>query len=129
MLATYGVDVLDPAVSCRRVHVLLRRLPPAAREQDQVWSSEASLLAVIADELAQLTYVTLRANGGRPSKPKPIKRPGFAHPEDHRPARRALPAGASAAADGGGDGTRKAGSWADAVAVLAGLPGVVTEDG
>ena len=124
MLATYGVDVLDPAVSCRRVRVLLDRLPPPARQQGQEWSTEAELLATVIDALGQLTYVTLRANGAKCGKPKPVKRPGRGRAvtrDANRTTRDALPAG--------DDGPRRAGSWADAAAILAGLPGVTVAHG
>ena len=77
MLEVYGVDVLDPAVSTRRVAVLLERLPPYARRPGEHWSTEAELLAVLADELAQLTWVTLRAHGAKgATRPRPMPRPG-----------------------------------------------------
>jgi hypothetical protein len=124
MLATYGVDVLDPAVSCRRVRVLLDRLPPAARQQGQEWSTEAELLATVIDALGQLTYVTLRANGAKCGKPKPVKRPSPARRvtrDANRYTHDALPAAQN--------GATRAGSWAEAAAVLAGLPGVTVTHG
>ena len=77
MLEVYGVDVLDPAVSTRRVAVLLERLPPYARRFGEAWSTEAELLAVVSDQLAQLTWVTLRAAGAKnATRPRPLPRPG-----------------------------------------------------
>lgn len=80
MLATYGVDLLDPAVSLRRVHVLVSLLPPGAAsavEDDTAWSVEAHLLAHLGDAVNSLTYVTLKANGAKGAKQPPtIPRPG-----------------------------------------------------
>jgi len=76
MLCAYGVDVLDPAVSLRRVWVLGNRLPPWARAGGEEWSGEMHLLALIADHLANLTYITLQAYGAKGvTKPKAIPRP------------------------------------------------------
>jgi len=121
MLEVYGVDVLDPAVSTRRVAVLLERLPPYARRPGEHWSTEAELLALVADELAQLTWVTLRAHGAKgATRPRPIPRPGqmrtSARPPAPNPAE-AVPA------------EGKAGTWADAARMLAGMPGMRRRDG
>jgi len=121
-MAAYGVDVLDPRVSTRRVHVLLERLPPHARRGGESWSIEAELLAGVIDHLAMLTYVTLRAHGAKgATKPQPVKRPrprpamaGDRGGQAAAPVRGALP---------GGQG--KAGSWHEAGRMLAGLQGVV----
>jgi len=119
MLAAYGIDVLDPAVSTRRVHVLLERLPPAARSGGDAWSVEAELLALLCDHVANLTWVTMRAAGAKnAARPRPVPRP-----RHHRAA-----AGAPAPAAGraaGAQGQGKAATWMDAAMALAGMPGVV----
>jgi hypothetical protein len=87
MLSTFGVDVLDPGVSLRRVHVLVRRLPPGsltAVESPAAWSTEAHLLARLNEATDLLTWVLLRVNGSKARKPKPLPRPGVA--EARRPA-------------------------------------------
>jgi len=105
-MCAYGIDVLDPKVSTRRVHVLLERLPPAARRGGEHWSVEAELLASLIDHVAQLTYVTLKAHGAKsPPKPTPVKRP---------PPRGQLPPEPSS----------RAGSWAEGITALAAMPGV-----
>jgi len=80
LLATYGVDVLDPAVTLRRIWLLLRRLPPGAwpdADEATSWSVEAYLLANVLDAVADLTWVTVAANSKhKPQRPKPIPRPG-----------------------------------------------------
>lgn len=117
MLEVYGVDVLDPAVSTRRVAVLLERLPPYARRPGEHWSTEAELLAVLADELAQLTWVTLRAHGAKgATRPRPMPRPG----QMRAPARPTAPNRAEPG------GPAKAGTWGDAARMLAGMPGMRT---
>jgi hypothetical protein len=111
-MAAYGIDSLDPAVTPRRVAVLMANLPPSARGGGEAWSTEAELLAVLCDQLSALTYVTLRAAGVKNvPRPKPVPRPG-------RPAPR----------EPGAEGA-KHGSWADAAAALAGMPGMVTDRG
>ena len=77
MLATYGVDVLDPKVSLRRIHVLARRLPPGAlpRVAEASWNTEAHLLARLNDAVDLLVWVTARAAGSKMAKPKPLARP------------------------------------------------------
>jgi hypothetical protein len=79
MLAHYGVDVLDPAVSVRRVSVLLTRLPAGAWPDQMTaasWSIEAHLLARLVDAVGDLTWVTVAANSKRkPRRPKPLDRP------------------------------------------------------
>jgi hypothetical protein len=125
MLAAYGVDVLDPAVSTRRVWVLVNRLPPAARSGGEAWSVEADLLALVSDQLSWLSYITLKAHGAKNvPKPKPVPRPKrqpvltVATPA--RPAER-MTAGTMPRA---GEPARKAGSWAEAARALASVPGV-----
>jgi hypothetical protein len=124
MLAAYGVDVLDPRVSTRRVHVLLERLPPSARRPGEQWSTEAELLALLIDHVANLTWVTLRAAGAKnASRPQPLRRPPARdRPQQHRAAR----APRDPASDD--DSARKAGSWLDAAAKLAAIPGVVVSN-
>ena len=116
-MAGFGVDVLDPAVSTRRVAVLLDRLPPHARRNGQQWSTEAELLAVLVDHLAALTWVTMRAHGAKNvAKPRPIPRPpqpGGAAPRPAQP----TPGPAK-------PGAAKTSSWADAAAMLGEMPGV-----
>jgi hypothetical protein len=118
-MATYGVDCLDPRVSLRRVHVLLDNLPPQARRPGEQWSTEAELLAVLIDHVAQLTWVTLKAAGAKNvARPQPVK----------RPAHRALPRPA-AQPDDGEPGRVKAATWGEAAQTLATIPGVVIHDG
>ncbi len=130
----YGVDVLDPEVSTRRVHVLLERLPPSARRGGDRWSTEADLLAHLCDLVAYLTWVTLKAHGAKGAqKPKPMARPkrapvfysaGPAQRERSVDARQAQPR----ALDGKlTDEPAKASSWADAIMAIAKVPGVRTE--
>jgi hypothetical protein len=120
-MATYGVDVLDPAVSTRRVAVLLDRLPPDALAQGEVWSAEAHLLAALIDQVGMLTWVTLRAHGAKnAARPRPVPRP------EVRNANRVTPR--APRPDPPRDpGTTKTSSWAEAFAVLAGVPGVKVE--
>ena len=62
----------------------VRHLPPdsALRREidpDVAWLTDeklALLLAHVSDQLAWLQYTLVKANGGRPKKPKPIPRPG-----------------------------------------------------
>jgi len=121
MLAAYGVDVLDPEVSLRRIHVLLQRLPPHARRGGEQWSTESELLAGLIDHVAQLTWVTLRANGAKGARrPQPVPRPGD---RKRRP---------PAAVQGDSLASRpaKSANWFAAVKQLAAVPGVVvTDDG
>jgi len=79
MMATYGVDVLDPAVSLRRIHVLASRLPAGSLtrlDSPAQWSTEAHLLARLGDAIELLTWVTVRAHGAKVARPKPMPRPG-----------------------------------------------------
>jgi hypothetical protein len=117
-LHAFGVDVLDPQVSTRRVSDLLRRLPPSALRGGELWSTEADLLAVLIDQVAILTWVTLRANGAkRAPKPRPLPRPGSRWAQQP-------PAPAQ-----DGAGARKAGTWAEAAQALAGMPGMAVDGG
>ena len=114
----FGVDVLDPQVSTRRVRDLLRRLPPSALKGGELWSTEADLLALLVDQVALLTWVTLRANGAkRAPRPRPIPRPGSRWAQQP-----------PAPAQDGQEG-RRAGTWAEAAQALAGMPGMVVGDG
>lgn len=118
-MAAYGVDVLDPRVSTRRVHVLLERLPPSGRRGGEAWSIESELLAGVIDHLAMLTWITLRAHGAKgAAKPKPVQRP-----------RRGAMATAARPPRSPGSPEGKAGSWIEAGRMLAGIPGVVVSDG
>lgn len=122
MLQVYGVDVLDSRTSTRRVRVLLDRLPPQARRFGEQWSTEAELLALLIDHVANLTWITLKAHGAKNvARPRPIARP-----RDVRNANRVT--GHETAP--GSRGESQAGSWADAARMLAGMPGVeVSSDG
>ena len=127
MQAAYGVDVLGPGISCRRVALLLDRLPPSARSLGQAWSAEAELLAVLVDHVAYLSWITARAAGGKPKKPKPYPRP---EPPQRllgeTPTRRGQ---ARAARRRKQDEPRKASGWFEAANLLSGIPGVVVDDG
>lgn len=121
-MTAYGIDSLDPAVSPRRISVLLERLPPWARRGGEQWTVESELLAILVDHVANLTWITLRAHGAKNApRPQPLPRPA---------------AGSQPAAPGGSrNGTpdeapAKTGSWMDAALALAGMPGVkVRSDG
>lgn len=80
MMACYGVDVLAPGLSMRRLWVLLKRLPPYARigaDDTQRWSQESYLLAAVIDAVQNLTYVTTQVwSKSKVKPPKPIPRPG-----------------------------------------------------
>lgn len=79
MLAVYRVDVLDPAVTPRRLKVLLERLPEGSwpdPASPASWSVEAHLLATLIDALQWNTYATIAPySKSKPAKPKPIRRP------------------------------------------------------
>lgn len=79
-MAHYGLDVLDPAVTPRRIHVLLARLPAGAwpeADSPASWSLEAHLLAATIDAVREVSWVTAAANSKRPPpRPKPMPRPG-----------------------------------------------------
>ena len=126
MLAAYGVDILDPAVSLRRLRVLLEYLPPQARRAGESWSTEAELTAGLIDHVAYLTWVTIRAAGGKQGKPKPVRRPPARADRLAAEARRrrTLPAARSGPQAGGDGGPVKTGSWAEAIAQIAGGGGV-----
>jgi hypothetical protein len=120
MLAAYGIDVLDPQVTTRRIHVLLERLPPWSRLPGEHWSVEAELLAAVIDHLAQLTYVTLKAAGAKSvQRPTPVTRPRRRISGPQEPAERIEQSYAPG----------KAESWGDAVKRLSVMPGVVIADG
>jgi hypothetical protein len=121
MLAAYGIDVLDPEVSTRRVHVLLERLPPAARRGGEHWSTEAELLASLIDHVAQLTYVTLKAAGAKTvTKPTPVKRP---------PSRGQAVAPRPANYSSSPDAPAKASSWGEGLGALSQVQGVEVKHG
>lgn len=114
MFAAFGVDVLAPGISLRRIWSLLARLPPHYRAGGEAWSTEAELLALVVDHLANLTWVTMRAAGAKSAqRPKPLPRPPSARAGARRP-----PAARSEPHAGGSAG------W---VAQLAAIPGVVVE--
>lgn len=118
-MAAYGVDVLDPHTSVRRLRVLLDHMPPPGRQGGQVWSVEAELLAGLVDHVANLTWVTLRAHGAKNApRPKPLPRP----PHRGTPPPRQAPA-APQPSDGQ-TAPRKTASWAEAFNDLAGNAGV-----
>jgi hypothetical protein len=122
MMAAYGIDVLDPRVTPRRLAALIDRLPPWARQGGDPWTAEGYLLAEVIDRLDALIFVTLRAHGAKSvSKPKPFPRP----PDPRRLAGRAAGAALepSGATSGGSSG------WDAAAAQLALIPGVVVEHG
>ena len=79
-MGTFGVDVLDPAVTPRRLGVLLERLPPGSwpdQHSPASWSAEAYLLAALIDAVQWNTYATLLGKTkARPAKPKAMPRPG-----------------------------------------------------
>ena len=82
MQAHYGVDTLDPALTLRKLWVLLQRLPPGAWSDptsEASWSIEAYLLAAAVDRMAELSWITATVNskkGQGPKRPKPVPRPG-----------------------------------------------------
>jgi len=79
VLAHYGVDPLDPAVTPRRMWVLLTNLPAGSIAGDHAgsWSIEAHLLASVLDALNQLTWVQVaKASKSKPKRPKLTRRPG-----------------------------------------------------
>jgi hypothetical protein len=84
LLRVYGID--PHRATLRRVHTLLRRLPPGEWHKDQgpaAWSREAWMLADVVDAVNQNTWVLAAVNSKRnPPKPKPYPRPGAeAQPE------------------------------------------------
>jgi hypothetical protein len=111
MLAHYRIDTLDRRVSLRRIYMLLRRLPAGTwpdTESPASWSVEAYLLALLADRVGALIYVTQRAAGAKSARqPKPVPRPA--------PVRRPSPAVAPGA---------RTGSWSAAARGLLGQKGV-----
>jgi hypothetical protein len=119
MAAAYGgLDVRDPRMSLRRFKVLLDRLPPHARSIGEQWSVEAELLAIVADRVAELTWLLAKVNGGKSTRPKPLPRPK----RDKRPDR--MPADIPAS------GPREPTSgWMAAAEQLAMMPGVKVRHG
>lgn len=120
-MAAYGVDTLDPAVTPRRVAVLVDRLPAYARGPGEEWSTEAHLLALLVDHVANLTWITLRAYGAKgAARPRPVPRPGG----------RTRRQGAASGTKGGTDpqpADARHGSWTEAIQAIAGMPGVRVE--
>jgi hypothetical protein len=102
--------VLDDSVSLRRVALALSALPPGTwPDSDHVasWSITEHLLAVLIDEVRQLTWLTARAAGAKHvARPEPMQRPG---------ARRR-----SKASDSAGDGKV---SWSDFTRSMMALEG------
>jgi hypothetical protein len=126
-MAAYGVDVLDPRVTPRRLAVLVDRLPPWARRGGEAWSTEAELLAMLVDRVAELTWVTARLGGAKSARqPRPIPRP----PDPARMASMARlgppRAGLAPGAPGEPEGP---GGWDRAARELALIPGVVVNHG
>jgi len=121
-MAAYGLDVLDPATTPRRVAVLAEYLPPWARAPGETWSAEAELLALLIDHVAQLTWVTLRASGSKGARrPRPLPRPA-------RRAASSSPGSSGPRAGASGPAApAKAASWAAAAAQLAAIPGVTVQ--
>jgi hypothetical protein len=78
MLAVYGIDVLDPETSLRRIRILAERLPPGSlpRVERASWTQEAHLLARLNDAVDLLTWVVMRLAGSKAKQPKPLPRPG-----------------------------------------------------
>ena len=119
MLAAYGVDVLGPGLSNRRMRVLIDRLPAHARTSPDAsasWSTESHLLANIFDAVQALTWTTIRlsASKARVRQPRPIPRPKNApKPRGNGPSQ---------------PQTGKT-SWADAMRQLAGTDGVRSSRG
>ena len=119
MAAAYGLDVRDPALSLRRFAVLLDHMPPVFRRPGQEWSTEAELLALLVDAVANLTYVTMRASGAKNApRPRPLPRPGSRHVRAGAAPPRA-PGGSQSLAE------PAANSWLDAARQMAAIPGVV----
>lgn len=118
MMAAYGIDVLDPGVTARRIHVLATQMPPHQRMLGEQWGVEAHLLATLVDCVQQLTWVTLRANGSKASRPKPMPRPGRERESVSQPA-----SGSARRAQLASGEPVKAASWVDAARMLAGSRG------
>jgi hypothetical protein len=129
-MAGFGVDVLDPAVTPRRIAVLIDRVPPHARRGGEWWSVEAELLALLVDHVANLTWITARAAGAKNvPRPRPMARPGPVPRMGSRRNDPLTPGGQTPGGRGITEGGVKTASWADAIAVLGAIPGVVVEDG
>ncbi|MFE9003074.1 hypothetical protein ACFYOY_13175 [Streptomyces sp. NPDC007875] len=104
------LDVHRGRLSWRRLRVLIQHLPPESATMTALrndltdeelaeqaehgdpekgrWSQVEQLLALIADRVARLEYVTILANsdskGKKPTPPEPIARPG-AKPRKPKP--------------------------------------------
>ena len=63
MLAAYGIDVLDPQGSTRRVHMLLERLPPQFRLPDADRSRRLMPIDELQREVATIALRTAGRHG------------------------------------------------------------------
>ncbi len=94
----YRPDGGASRLTWRRLQVLIDALPPESATKTAVrdstpadvvealashtpdghgpWSHTDLLLAVVADQLAWLTYAVYHSRGGKPKKPEPYPRPG-----------------------------------------------------
>ena len=77
-------------MSIRRLWVLVSGLPRDSvliREvvgEAAEWSVDTYRLADIVDQLQNLTYITVKAYGGKMRKPRPVPRPRQSQPTDRR---------------------------------------------
>jgi hypothetical protein len=79
------LDVWRGALTPRRALVLVEQLiyTPGSRYRAAAledpafngWGPTESILADLVDRVAALMYITAKANGGKPRKPEPYKRP------------------------------------------------------
>lgn len=80
LLARYGLDPLDLAVTPRRLWNLLKHLPAGYTAAGSgAWSIESHLTASVIDAINQLLWVTVKINsrkGTTVPKPDPVQRPG-----------------------------------------------------
>ena len=78
----YGTSLVD--LSLRRAWVLIRHLPVESRfvrkhNEAAVWSNETYLLAVVADQIADLSWLYASTHSkSKVKRPKPLPRPGAA---------------------------------------------------
>jgi hypothetical protein len=84
LLRVYGIDVLDPNISLRRVALAVTALPMGSwpdPDHDASWSVTDHLLATLCDCVRENTWVTAQANAGKRKidRPKPVDRPGRRH--------------------------------------------------
>lgn len=131
MFAAYpGLDPASPAgfpeLSPRRFKVLLERLPPHARRGGEQWSTEAELLALVVDHLAQLTYVQLKRGGAKSvKKPRPLERPKARADQGRQKELQRKHAAWRQRKESG----HKPASWGEAAALLTGREGFRVSDG